>query len=151
MKKKLIVLSFISIITIMMISCDKENPTTFDVKSNDRFPIIVTNANFTTPGVSGAGTTQVSKGATIKVELNYQQTDPIKEIQFLQKIDLADSTVIFQKDYVPSFSKTKNADTLVYDYIVPSTPPVGATIVVRGRVLNQNGYFRDRFFSFKVR
>ncbi|GAB3935597.1 hypothetical protein GCM10028827_37480 [Mucilaginibacter myungsuensis] len=138
---------------IGIVACKKnENGIDLFTKmSENRAPVIIANTTFTNPTLLAAGTTTVSNGAKIAVEFNYVQTDPIKEIQFLQKIGTADSTLLSTIPYKPSFSRIKNCDTLLYDYFVPAGQPVGTSVAVRARVINQNGLFKDRVFTFKTK
>lgn len=133
---------------MVLYACDRSKDPIYQKINDNRYPVIFSNTTFVTPSIP---TTGLAKGSVIKVELNFLPTDPVKEIQFYQKVDLADSTIISTVPYASAFSKIKNCDTLIYNYTVPSAPAIGAAIVVRARVLNQNGLFKDRTFSYKIK
>lgn len=129
-------------------ACDRTEDPIYNKVSDDRFPVIVSNTNFVTPSVPVAG---YDKGAALKIEFQYKATDPIKEIQFYEKIAMADSVLILTIPYAPSFSTAKNADTLIYNYVVPAAIASGTSVVFRGRVVNVNGLTKDRTFSYKIK
>lgn len=131
-------------------ACERIDDPIYAKTDDKRFPIIVANTTFTTPTLAAAGTTTVAKGATIKIEFNFLQTDPLKEIQFLQKIGTADSTVISTTPYLPAFSKSKQCDTLIYNYVVPATIASATTVTIRARAVTTAGLFKDRSIAYKV-
>lgn len=132
----------------LLVACDRTEDPIYKKISDDRFPVIVSNTNFVTPSVPTAG---YDKGTALKVEFQYKATDPIKEIQFFEKVATADSVLISTIPYTPSFSTAKNADTLIYDYVIPANLASGTNIVFRGRVININGLSKDRTFSYKIK
>jgi len=131
-----------------IISCDRTEDPIYQKITDNRYPTVVSNTNFVTPAMPTAG---YDKGAALSVEFNFISVDPIKEIQFYQKVATADSVLINTIPYSPAFSKLKNCDTLVYKYAVPATLASGTAVVLRGRVVNVNGLTKDRTFSYKVK
>ena len=129
-------------------ACDRTEDPIYQKVTDDHYPAVVSNTNFVTPSVPTAG---YAKGTALKIEFNFISVDPIKEIQFYEKVATADSVLISTKPYVAAFSKLKNCDTLVYDYVVPSAPESGTSVVFRGRVVNQNGLTKDRTFTYKIK
>lgn len=125
-------------------SCDKEIDENYTLVG-ERFPTIVSS------GTPFPVATKYAVGETVTVELNFaQQTDPIKEILVLQKVEPArDSTVVQTIPYQPAYSKTKNTDTLVINYVVPAAANK-ALIRLDTRVVSTNGQFRTRSASFRV-
>jgi len=134
--------------TAAIISCDRTEDPIYQKITDNRYPTVVSNTNFVTPSMPTAG---YDKGAALSVELNFISVDPIKEIQFYEKIATADSVLINTIPYSSAFSKLKNCDTLVYKYAVPATLASGTAVVLRGRVVNVNGLTKDRTFSYKVK
>ena len=63
--------------------------------------------------------TKYAPGETVTFELQFaQQTDPIKQIVILQKVEPArDSAAVQTIPYAPAFSKRKNVDTLLVSYV----------------------------------
>jgi hypothetical protein len=125
-------------------SCDKELDDNYTLVG-ERFPTVVSN---TTPFPIA---TKFAAGETVTVELNFtQQTDPIKEILVLQKVEPSrDSTIVQTIPYQPAYSKTKNADTLLINYVVPAAANK-ALIRLDTRVVSTNGQFKTRSASFRV-
>ncbi|MBC7567153.1 MAG: hypothetical protein H7223_09320 [Pedobacter sp.] len=134
--------------TVIFSSCDRTEDPIYQKTTDNRYPTVVSNANFVTPSVPTAG---YVKGTVLSVEFNFISFDSIKEIQFYEKIATADSILLKTTPYAPAFSKIKNCDTLVYSYTVPSAPASGTSIVFRGRVVNVNGLTKDRIFTYKIR
>ena len=129
-------------------SCDRTEDPIYQTTSEDRYPTVVSNANFVTPSMPTAG---YDKGIALSVEFNFISRDPIKEIQFYEKIATADSVLISTIPYSPAFSKSKGCDTLVYKYTVSAAITSGTPVILRGRVVNLNGLTKDRTFSYKVK
>jgi hypothetical protein len=147
--KKTTNILYLAVIALGLLSaCDRTEDPIYEKKSDDLYPVIVSNANLVTPSVPSAG---YVKGTSLKIEFNFVQTNPIKEIQFLEKIGTADSVIIYRGAYAPAYSKTKFCDTLVYNYTVPATLASGTAVVFRGRVVNQNGLTKDRTFNYKIK
>jgi hypothetical protein len=146
--KNLTYLYLVIFATMIFISCDRTEDPIYQKITDNKYPTVVSNANFVTPSVP---TTGYVKGTVLSVEFNFISADPIKEIQFYEKIATADSVLISTIPYAPAFSKTKNCDTLVYNYTVPSAPASNTSIVFRGRVVNVNGLTKDRTFVYKIR
>jgi hypothetical protein len=135
----------LSALLALATGCKKEIDDTYTLVG-ERFPTVVSN---TTPFPLPA--TKYAVGETVTLELNFaQQTDPIKEIVVLQKVEPArDSVVVQTIPYKPAFSKTKNADTLLITYVVP-TAVNKALVRVDARVVSTNGQFKTRSASFRV-
>lgn len=146
MKRNVILLATL-ILTLILNACDREKDLIYSKVSDDRLPTIVANTNFVTPTIPTAG---IAKGTALKIEFNFISADPIKEIQFYEKIGLTDSVLIAKVPYQPAFSKLKNCDTLLFDYKAPTTAVTGTAIVFRARVVNQNGLTKDRLLPYKV-
>ncbi|HKG06640.1 MAG TPA: hypothetical protein VKB19_09295, partial [Pedobacter sp.] len=132
----------------LLIACDRTEDRIYTKVTDNRYPVIVSNANFVTPAIPAAG---VVAGAALKIEFNFKPTDPIRELQFFEKVAAADSVLIASVPYAPAFSSTKNCDTLIYNYTVPSGLTPGTPIVFRGRVVNQNGLTKDRTFTYVIK
>lgn len=90
-------------------------------------------------------------GETVSFELQFaQQTDPVKQVVLLQKIEPArDSSVAQTVAYTPAFSRRKNVDTLVVNYVVPAAANK-ALVRLDARVESQNGQSKTRTFYFRV-
>jgi len=146
--KNITYLCFVVLVTAIFMSCDRSEDPIYQKITDNKYPTVVSNANFVTPAVPTLG---YIKGTVLSVEFNFISADPIKEIQFYEKIATADSVLINTTPYVPAFSRVKNCDTLVYNYTVPSIPASGTAIVFRGRVVNVNGLVKDRTFTYKIR
>jgi hypothetical protein len=95
--------------------------------------------------------TKYTTGETVSFELQFaQQTDPIKQIVILQKVEPArDSVVVQTIPYAPAFSKRKNVDTLVVSYSVPAGANK-ALVRVDARVDSNNGQTKTRSFYFRL-
>lgn len=130
-------------------ACDRTEDPIYAKVSDSRYPVIFSNTNFVTPSVPASGV--FDKGTALKIEFDFLPTDPIKELQFFEKIAAADSVLVASIPYARAFSKTKNCDTLIYNYTVPNAPVSGTSVVFRGRVVNQNGLTKDRTFSYKIK
>ena len=141
-------LYLIIFVALSVASCDRSEDPIYQKVTDNRYPTVVSNPNFVTPTMPVAG---YDKGAALSVEFNFISVDPIKEVQFYQKIATADSVLINTTPYTPAFSRVKNCDTLVYKYTVPTSAASGTAIVLRGRVVNENGLTKDRVFSYKVK
>ena len=95
--------------------------------------------------------TKYAPGETVTFELQFaQQTDPIKQIVILQKVEPArDSAAVQTIPYAPAFSKRKNVDTLLVSYVVPAGANK-ALVRVDARVESQNGQSKTRTFFFRL-
>ena len=95
--------------------------------------------------------TKYATGEVVSFELQFaQQTDPIKQLVILQKVEPArDSAVVQTLPYAPAFSKRKNVDTLVVSYTVPAGANK-ALVRVDARVDSQNGQTKTRSFYFRL-
>ena len=95
--------------------------------------------------------TKYAVGEVVTFELQFaQQTDPIKQIVILQKVEPArDSAVVQTIAYAPAYSRIKRTDTLVVRYTVP--PGDNKSLVrVDARVDSQNGQSKVRSFYFRL-
>ncbi|TDQ09751.1 hypothetical protein [Pedobacter metabolipauper] len=146
--KKITVLYLVLLFASVLCACDRTEDPIYEKLSDNRFPVIFANTNFVTPSVPTGG---FVKGTALKIEFNFVKTDPIKEIQFYEKLGTADSVLISKSDYAPAFSASKGCDTLIYNYIVPSAPASGTSVVFRGRVVNVNGLTKDRTFTYLIK
>jgi hypothetical protein len=146
--KNILYLCLVILASASFVSCDRTKDPIYQKITDNKYPTVVSNANFVTPSVPTAG---YVKGTVLSVEFNFISVDPIKEIQFYEKIATADSVLIKTVPYAPAFSRIKNCDTLVYSYTVPSAPASNTSIVFRGRVVNVNGLTKDRTFTYKIR
>ncbi|TPG67599.1 hypothetical protein [Hymenobacter nivis] len=106
-----------------------------------------------TPQVgSGTGTNlKLTTGEVVPIEVQFaQQTSPLKQVVILQKIEPSrDSTIVQTIAYAPAFSKRKNADTLVVNYVVPAGANK-ANVRVDARVDAQNGQTKYASFNFRL-
>ena len=95
--------------------------------------------------------TKYATGETVSFELQFaQQTSPIKQIVILQKVEPArDSAAVQTIAYAPAFSRRKNADTLVVNYVVPAGANK-ALVRVDARVDSNNGQTKLRTFYFRL-
>ncbi|MFC7668147.1 hypothetical protein ACFQT0_12695 [Hymenobacter humi] len=79
-----------------------------------------------------------------------QQTDPIKQIVILQKVEPSrDSMVVQTLPYKPAYSRIKRTDTLMVNYVVPAGANK-ALVRVDARVDSNNGQTKLRTFYFRL-
>lgn len=142
------ILLFSLMVTAFFFGCDRTEDPIYEKVSEDHYPTIVSNTNFVSPTVPATG---FAKGTVLKIELNFISVDQVKEIQFLEKTGTADSVIIQSIPYAAAFSKTKQCDTLIYNYTVPSTPESNTSMGFRARVVNVNGLSKDRSFTYKIK
>lgn len=95
--------------------------------------------------------TKYAPGETVTFELQFaQQTDPIKQVVILQKVEPdRDSTVVQTIPYKAAYSRIKRTDTLLVTYAVPAGANK-ALVRVDARVDSQNGQSKTRSFYFRL-
>ena len=122
----------------------KKDLDDFYTSTGPQFPTLLT-----TNALGNA--TKYAPGETVTFELQFaQQTDPIKQIVILQKVEPArDSAAVQTIPYAPAFSKRKNVDTLLVSYVVPAGANK-ALVRVDARVESQNGQSKTRTFFFRL-
>src|SRR5919112_2180567 len=98
-----------------------------------------------------APATKYATGETVTFELQFaQQTDPIKQIVILQKVEPSrDSVVVQTLPYKPAYSRIKRTDTLMVNYVVPAGANK-ALVRVDARVDSNNGQTKLRTFYFRL-
>ncbi|TGE10533.1 hypothetical protein [Hymenobacter fodinae] len=123
-------------------SCEKEIDTYYD-EIGPQYPTFLSNA---LPTI-----TKYATGEVVQFELQFaQQTAPIREIRILQKVEPSrDSTLAQTIPYRPAFSKRKNADTLVVNFVVPAGQNK-ANVRVDAVVVSENSQTKTRSFNFRL-
>ena len=130
-------------LALLATGCKKELDDYYTT-TGPQFPTLLT--------TNALGTaTKYATGEVVSFELQFvQQTDPIKQLVILQKVEPArDSAVVQTIPYAPAFSKRKNVDTLVVNYTVPAGANK-ALVRVDARVDSQNGQTKTRSFYFRL-
>ncbi|KAA9338171.1 hypothetical protein F0P96_04805 [Hymenobacter busanensis] len=123
--------------------CEKELETFAEVQNDKLFPTVLAN----TLGTA----TKYAPGENVRFELQFAaQTDPISEIRILQKVEPGrDSTLVQTIPYRAAFSRIRQADTLLVNYVVP-TGANKANVRVDAVVVSSNGQTKTRSFSFRL-
>lgn len=130
-------------LVLLATGCKKELDDYY-TNTGPQFPTLLT--------TNALGTaTKYAPGETVTFELQFaQQTDPIKQVVILQKVEPGrDSAVVQTIAYAPAFSKRKNVDTLLVSYAVPAGANK-ALVRVDARVDSQNGQTKTRSFFFRL-
>ncbi|MFC6224391.1 hypothetical protein ACFP2F_14165 [Hymenobacter artigasi] len=129
-------------LALLATGCKKELDDYY-TEQGPQYPTVLSNAL--------GNATKYATGETVTFELQFaQQTSPIKQIVILQKVEPGrDSTIVQTIPYAPAFSRRKNADTLVVNYVVPAGPNK-ALVRVDARVDSQNGQTKARTFYFRL-
>ncbi|OWP63184.1 hypothetical protein CDA63_10020 [Hymenobacter amundsenii] len=127
---------------LLLSSCDKELDTYY-TETGAQYPTFTANALGTA--------SKYATGEIVQFELRFaQQTDPIREIRILQKIEPARDSVLVQTiAYKPAFSRIRQSDTLVVNYTVPAGANK-ANVRVDAVVVSTNGQTKTRNFSFRL-
>ncbi|MBT2556776.1 hypothetical protein J7E24_03195 [Hymenobacter sp. ISL-91] len=127
---------------LLLSSCEKELDTYYS-EVGPQFPTFSTNALGTA--------SKYATGEVVPFELRFApQTDPIKEILIYQKIEPGrDSTLVTTIPYKSSFSRIRQADTLVVNYVVPAGANK-ANVKVDALLVSTNGQIKGRNFSFRL-
>lgn len=136
-------LSGLLALALLATGCKKELDTYYS-ETGPQYPTLLT--------TNALGTaTKYTTGEVVTFELQFaQQTDPIKQIVILQKVEPArDTSVVQTLPYAPAFSKRKNVDTLLVNYTVPAGANK-ALVRVDARVDSQNGQTKTRSFYFRL-
>ena len=130
-------------LALLATGCKKELDDYYTT-TGPQLPTLLTTNSFGTA-------TKYAPGEIVSFELQFaQQTDPIKQLVILQKVEPArDSAVVQTLPYAPAFSKRKNLDTLVVNYTVPAGANK-ALVRVDARVDSQNGQTKTRSFFFRL-
>lgn len=130
-------------LTGLVSGCEEELDQNY-TEVGPQFPTVLGNNDFTVASKYAVGET-VSLGLTFAA-----QTDPIREILVLQKVEPSrDSVVVQTIPYQPAYSRLKRADTLVVRYVVPEAANK-ALIRVDVRVVSQSGQSKTRSTAFRV-
>ena len=100
-------------LSLLATGCKKELDDYYTAQGPQYPTLLTTNALGTA--------TKYATGETVTFELQFaQQTNPIKQVVILQKVEPArDSAIVQTLPYAPGFSKRKNLDTLLVSYVVP--------------------------------
>ena len=130
-------------LVLLATGCKKELDDYY-TQTGAQFPTLLTTNSLGTA-------TKYATGETVTFELLFaQQTDPIKQIVILQKVEPArDSSVVQTVAYAPAYSRLKRTDTLVVSYPVPAGANK-ALVRVDARVESQNGQSKTRSFYFRL-
>lgn len=123
-------------------SCKKEIDTYY-TEVGPQLPTFTANALGTA--------TKYAPGEVVQFELRFaEQTDPIREIRILQKIEPnRDSTLVQTIPYRAAFSRIRQSDTLLVNYTVPAGQNK-ANVRVDAVVVSDNGQTKTRNFSFRL-
>ncbi|QDA61206.1 hypothetical protein [Hymenobacter jejuensis] len=122
--------------------CEKEIDTYY-TEVGGQIPTFLANALGTT--------TKYATGETVTFELQYaQQTSMLKDVRIYQRIEPStDSTLVQTVPYRSTFSRTKNADTLVVTYVVPQGVNK-ANVRVSAIATAENGQSKVRAFTYRL-
>lgn len=130
-------------LALLATGCKKELDDHY-TETGPQYPTLLTSNSLGTA-------TKYATGEVVTFELQFaQQTDPIKQIVILQKVEPARDTSIVQTlPYAPAYSRSKRVDTLVVNYTVPAGANK-ALVRVDARVDSQNGQTKTRSFYFRL-
>lgn len=129
-------------LTLLATSCHKELDDYYS-ETGPQFPTLGTNQIITAP--------KYATGETVSFELQFApQTVPLSRLLIVQKVEPArDSAVVQTLPYAPAFSKRKNLDTLIVNYVVPAGANK-ALVRVDARLESTNGQAKTRSFYFRL-
>ncbi|MCI1189264.1 hypothetical protein MON38_17705 [Hymenobacter sp. DH14] len=130
-------------LALLATGCKKELDDYY-TETGPQFPTLLT-----TNALGNA--TKYATGEVVTFELQFaQQTDPIKQVVILQKVEPGrDSTVVQTIPYKAAYSRIKRTDTLVVNYTVPAGDNK-ALVRVDARVDSNNGQTKTRSFYFRL-
>jgi hypothetical protein len=130
-------------LALLATGCKKVEPDDYFTETGPQIPGFLS--------VLPAPATKYTTGETITFELQIaQQTDPIKQIVILEKVEPGrDSAAVQTIPYAPAYSRIKRTDTLVVRYVVPAGANK-ALVRVDARVEGQNGQTKTRNFYFRL-
>jgi hypothetical protein len=131
------------LLAVLATGCKKDELDDFHTEVGPQFPTFLGNALNTA--------TKYATGETVTFELQFApQTDPIKQVVILQKVEPSrDSVAVQTIPYAPAYSRIKRADTLVVRYTVPAGANK-ALVRVDARVESTNGQSKTRTFFYRL-
>ncbi|UOG73734.1 hypothetical protein MTX78_16610 [Hymenobacter tibetensis] len=135
----------LGLVGLLLVSCEKEIDSTYEVLDDNRFPTLLSNA---LPTLS----TRYAPGETVPIELNFAaQEDPIREIRVFQRIEPAPDSAVVQtiEASQAAFSRRKNVDTLVVNYVLPAEVNK-SRVRFSAVVVSQNGLTKTRSINFRL-
>ncbi|HLK96706.1 MAG TPA: hypothetical protein VK364_02960, partial [Hymenobacter sp.] len=130
---------------LLLAGCKKDLEKPYSVLGDDQFPTLLNNS------LTGVAT-KYAPGEVIPIELQFaQQGAPIQEIRVYQRIEPnSDSTVV---QTLPAsraaFSRIRNADTLVVNFVMPSGPNK-TRVRFSAQVVSANGLTKTRAVNFRL-
>lgn len=118
-------------------SCDiAPNQALLDIIQED-FGYIPVIANFTLANPTASATAPTA-GTNCTFDLRYWSEGEIDRIQFWVKIGTGDPELIEERPYTPAFSNISKTDSLLVNYTIPASVPVGTVVGMEARVTNKN-------------
>ena len=131
------------LVAVVATGCKKQELDDYYTEAGPQFPTFL--SILPTPA------TKYASGETVRFELQFvKQTDPVRQIVILQKVEPGRDSVVAQTvPYAPAYSRIKRTDTLVVNYVVPA----GANkslVRVDARVDSENGQTKTRSFFFRI-
>jgi hypothetical protein len=150
--QSIIRLGLVTLVVCGLLACKKETdfvPENTSVALGF-YPV---SANTLVDLINGGGSIEnqtYTANTPLAFELQYWSDAPIKEINFYQKVGTASRERLFNKPYVPSFSKIKSADTLVINYTVPQVP-AATSIQLEAEIVNENTLKVIRALNIKTK
>jgi hypothetical protein len=84
------------------------------------------------------GTVALKGGYTLKAELQYFSSDPVKEVNLYTTVGTGTRTKVLTIPYASAYSTIKKLDTLLVPYSVPTGLTAGTAIKLEYEILNQN-------------
>ena len=131
------------LLAVLATGCKKDELDKYYTENGPQFPTFQGNALNTA--------TKYSSGEVVTFELQFaQQTDPIKQVVILQKLEPArDSVVVQTIPYAPAYSRIRRVDTLLVRYTVPAGANK-ALVRVDARLESTNGQAKIRTFYYRL-
>lgn len=94
-------------------------------------------ANFTLASPTASATAPTA-GTNCTFDLRFWSEGEIERIQFWVKVGAADPVMVEERPYAPAFSNITKTDSLLLNYTIPATVPVGTVVGMEARVTNRN-------------
>ncbi|OGX85750.1 hypothetical protein BEN48_14205 [Hymenobacter glacialis] len=131
------------LLAVLATGCKKDELDDYYTEVGPQFPTFLGNALNTA--------TKYATGEIVTFELQFApQTDPIKQVVILQKVEPSrDSVAVQTIPYAPAFSRLKRADTLAVRYTVPAGANK-ALVRVDARIESTNGQSKTRTFYYRL-
>ena len=131
-QNKLVSFSFFVLLALVISSCYKEPDFIGDNSTTEgkHFPVI---SGFNVVDKADS----YNQGESVKVDLDFWSTDPIKEINFHYRIGDTD-VIAATSSYVANFQEDSQTDELVMEIAVPAVDST-VTVTIDAEILNENG------------